>query len=152
MVEQLIRNEQVTGSNPANGSIFYSYAIIVMNNMKNFLEDIKKIYKNERLTLGLIILNILGSITLLIVSLLKLNPDSAVVKIGYGDIGGYRNGSWADILVFPLLAIIFGLLHTLIALRIYEKRGAGMTKFFLIATTTLIIGTFILLFRLTEGA
>ena len=24
LVEQLIRNEQVTGSNPANGSIFYN--------------------------------------------------------------------------------------------------------------------------------
>ena len=28
-VEQLIRNEQVTGSNPANGSIFILYAIII---------------------------------------------------------------------------------------------------------------------------
>ena len=31
-VEQLIRNEQVTGSNPANGSIFY---IICYNNIYN---------------------------------------------------------------------------------------------------------------------
>ena len=120
--------------------------------MKHFIEDLKKIYQNERLTLVLIIINILGSIALLVVGVLKLNPDSAIVKIGYGDIGGYRNGSWADMLVFPLLAIIFGFFHTLIALRIYEKRGAGMTKFFLITTATLIIGAFIVLFRLTKGA
>ncbi|MBO4276682.1 hypothetical protein J5868_03225 [Candidatus Saccharibacteria bacterium] len=120
--------------------------------MKHFIEDLKKIYRNERLTLVLIIINILGSIALLVVGILKLNPDSAIVKIGYGDIGGYRNGSWADMLVFPLLAIIFGFFHTLIALRIYEKRGAGMTKFFLITTATLIIGAFIVLFRLTKGA
>lgn len=120
--------------------------------MKNLLEDLKKIYQNERLTLILIILNILGSIALLVTGILRLSPDSAVVKIGYGDIGGYRNGSWADMLAFPLLAIVFGVFHSIIALRIYRKRGAGMTKFFLINTTILIIGAFIVLFRLTGGA
>ena len=120
--------------------------------MKNFIEDLKKIYQNERLTLVLLIINIIGSLALLIIGILKLNPDGVIVKIGYGDIGGYRNGSWADMLVFPLLAIIFGFFHSLIALRIYEKRGAGMTKFFLITTSVLIIGAFIVLFRLTKGA
>jgi len=98
------------------------------------------------------IFNLLFSIALLVFSLIHLNPDSAVVKIGYGDIGGYRNGSWADMLAFPLLAIVFGVFHSIIALRIYRKRGAGMTKFFLINTTILIIGAFIVLFRLTGGA
>ena len=119
--------------------------------MKALLEDFKKIWQNERLTLVLLILNILGSIALLVVGILKLNPDSVVVKIGYGDIGGYRNGSWADMLAFPLLAVIFGVFHSIIALRIYHKRGAGMTKFFLINTAVLIIGAFIVLFRLTGG-
>ena len=32
LVEQLIRNEQVTGSIPANGSIFYDYAIMIIEN------------------------------------------------------------------------------------------------------------------------
>ena len=117
--------------------------------MKNFVEDLKSIYFNERLTLVLMILNLLGSIALFIVGVIRLNPESAVVKIGYGDIGGYRSGSWADMLVFPIIAIIFGILHNLIALRVYEKRGAGMTKFFLITTSILIIGAFIVLFRLT---
>ena len=120
--------------------------------MKNFLNDIKKIYQDERLTLVLIIINILASIALLVVSIMRLNPDSAVAVIGYGDIDTYRWGSWADMLVFPLLAIVFGLFHSLIALRIYEKRGAGMTKFFLITTTSLIAGAFVLLLRLTKGA
>lgn len=117
--------------------------------MKNFIEDIKKLYRTERLTLIMVILNFLASIALFVFSIIKLNPDSAVVKIGYGDIGGYRNGSWADMLTFPVLAIILGVFHTLIALRIFEKRGAGMTKFFLVATATLIFGAFVLLLRLT---
>ena len=120
--------------------------------MKNFTTTLVRIYRQEKIMLGLIILNLLASIVLFVMSILRLNPDSAFVKIGYGDIGGYRNGSWTDMLVFPLLAILFGILHNFIAFKIYEKRGAGMTKFFLLATATLILGTFIVLFRLTgEG-
>lgn len=118
--------------------------------MKNFLKDLKQIYISERLTLVMMIINLLGSIALLIFSIISLSPGSAVVKVGYGDIGGYRDGSWADMLAFPLLAIIFGVFHNLIALRIFRKRGAGMAKFFILTTTALIIGTFIVLIRLSK--
>ena len=118
--------------------------------MKNFFADIKTIYLNERLMLIMMILNLLASISLFIVGIIKLNPSSAVVKVGYGDIGGYRDGSWADMLAFPLFTIVFGVLHNLIAVRIFRKRGAGMTKFFLVTTTALIIGAFIVLIRLTK--
>ena len=117
--------------------------------MKNFTQELKKIYRHERFTFILIVLNILGSVALLVVGLIKLNPAGVIVKIGYGDIGGYRNGSWADMLAFPVLAIVLGVFHSLIALRIFEKRGAGMTKFFLLTTTALIAGAFILLLRLS---
>ena len=98
----------------------------------------------------LMIFNAILSIILFIIGVVNLNPAAAVVKIGYGDIGGYRSGSWADMLAFPLLAIIFGVFHNLIAVRIFRKRGAGMTKFFLITTTALILGTGIVLLRLLE--
>ena len=94
------------------------------------------------------ILNFILSIVLMIFSIISLNPESAVVKVGYGDIGGYRDGSWIDILAFPLLAIIFGILHSLLAVRIFHKRGSGMAKFFLIITSILILGTFLVLIRL----
>lgn len=118
--------------------------------MKDFKADIKKIYKDERLMLIMMILNFLASIALLIYSFVKINPASSVIKIGYGDIGGYRDGSWTDLIAFPLLAILFGVLHNFIAVRIFHKRGAGMTKFFLVTTTVLIIGTFIVLSRLVQ--
>lgn len=118
--------------------------------MKDFKEDIKKIYTNERLMLVLMIINFLIALALLITSFIKMNPNSSVIKVGYGDIGGYRDGSWTDLLAFPLLAILFGVLHNFVAVRIFHKRGAGMTKFFLIVTTALIIGTFIVLMRLVQ--
>ena len=98
----------------------------------------------------LMLLNIALSLALLVFSIIKLNPGAAVVKIGYGDIGGYRDGTWSEMLAFPLLALIFGFLHNIIAVRIFKKRGAGMTKFFLITTTALIIGAFIVLIRLLK--
>ena len=116
--------------------------------MKTFKEDFIKIYQTERGLLIFMILNLLLSISLLIFAFINLNPNSTVVKVGYGDIGGYRDGTWADLLAFPILAIIFGVLHGFLALRIFRKRGSGMAKFFLITTTALIAGTWLVLIRL----
>ena len=113
-----------------------------------FKDDIVAIYRTERGILLLIIINLLLSIGLLAFSLINLNSGNSVVKTGYGDIGGYRDGSWMDMLSFPLLAVIFGVLHGLLSLRIFRKRGGGMAKFFLIVTTALIVGTFLVLIRL----
>ena len=118
--------------------------------MKDIKVDIKEIYKHERLMLVMMILNFLASLALLIFSFIKINPASSVIKVGYGDIGGYRDGSWTDLIAFPLLAILFGILHNFIAVRIFHKRGAGITKFFLITTTVLIVGAFIVLTRLVQ--
>ena len=116
--------------------------------MKDLVTDFKQIYNEERFMFILMIFNTILSVILLIISLVNLNPSSAVVKVGYGDLDGYRSGSWIDLLAFPIFAIILGIFHNLIAARIFKKRGAGMTKFFLIATTALIVGAGIVLFRL----
>ncbi len=113
-----------------------------------FKEDIIAIYHTERGILLLICINLLLSIGLLVFSLTHLDSSGAIVKTGYGDIGGYRDGSWTGMLAFPLLAVIFGISHSLLALRIFHKRGGGMAKFFLIITTALIVGTFLVLLRL----
>lgn len=116
--------------------------------MNSFKEDFLKIYQTERGILGLIILNLLLSIGLLIFSCLSLNPAASVVKVGYGDIGGYRDGTWVSLIAFPLLALNFGIFHSLLATRIFHKRGSGMAKFFLITTTFLILSTLLVSIRL----
>lgn len=116
--------------------------------MKELKSDFIDIYQTERGTIVLMLLNLLLSLGLLIFAIVNLNPNAAVVKIGYGDIGGYRDGTWVDLIAFPLLAILFGVLHNFLALRIFHKRGGGMTKFFLVTTTFLILGTFLVLIRL----
>lgn len=118
--------------------------------MKYFKEDFKKIYQNDRSALVLMGLNFIASVVLIILGITKLNPASPVVKIGYGDIGGYRDGSWTDLIAFPLLGLVFCILHSLIAVMIYHKRGGGMAKFFLVTTSALIAGAFIVLIRLSR--
>ncbi|MBR3138475.1 hypothetical protein IKG38_00430 [Candidatus Saccharibacteria bacterium] len=116
--------------------------------MKTIKSDIIKLYQNERGILILMIFNFLFSLVLFIFSIIQLNPNASVVKVGYGDIGGYRDGSWTDLIAFPLLAILFGILHNFLAVKIFRKRGGGMVKFFLITTTMLIAGSFLVLIRL----
>ena len=116
--------------------------------MKNIKEDFIKIYQTERGLLILMIFNLLISIVLLVFSIITLNPEAPVVRTGYGDIGGYRDGTWVSLLTFPILAVIFGVFHNILALRIFHKRGAGMAKFFLITTMFLIFGTALVLIRL----
>ena len=120
--------------------------------MKTAKADLIKIYQTERGVLLLMILNFVLAIALLIFAVTNLNPNAPVAKVGYGDIGGYRDGSWIELLAFPLFAIILGVFHNLLALRIFHKRGGGMTKFFLLATTALIAGTFLVLARLLGEA
>lgn len=120
--------------------------------MEIFKKDFLQIFQNERGLLSLMVFNLILSIALLVFSIISLNPNASVVKVGYGDIGGYRDGSWMDMLAFPILAILFGIFHNLLTVRIFHKRGSGMAKFFLITTTALILGSFLVLIRiLGEG-
>lgn len=119
--------------------------------MKTAREDFTKICQTEKGILILMIANLLLAVILIAYSIINFNPNAAVVKIGYGDIGGYRDGTWVDILAFPLFALILGVLHSILALRIFHKRGSGMAKLFLLVTTVLILGTFLALSRIFGG-
>lgn len=116
--------------------------------MKTFKEDFVKIYQTERGVFLMMLFNLALAVVLILFSIFHLDPNSAMIKVGYGDIGGYRDGSWMDMLAFPIFGMIFGILHNLLALKIFHKRGSGMVKLFLIFTTVLIIGAFLVLVRL----
>ena len=82
------------------------------------------------------------SIALLIFSMLNMSSATSIVKTSYGDIGRYQGGDWSSMansggyhddawterFAFPILAIVYGLLHNLIAIKIFEKKGSGMAK------------------------
>lgn len=134
--------------------------------MKNFREYMGEIYRGHRGLLILMSLLFLMSLAFFVFSLVSLSPSSAIVKVGYGDIGsfagddltgmrlagGYRDGSWANMLTFSFLSVIVGVLHNMIAIRLYKRRGEGIAKAFVIISMFVIIGAFIVLMRLlSEG-
>ena len=134
--------------------------------MKNFRKYIAEIYKEHKGLLVLMSLLFLMSLVFFVFSLVSLSPSSAIVKVGYGDIGsfsgddltgmrlagGYRDGGWGSMLTFSFLSVIVGVLHNMIAIRIYKRRGEGIAKAFVLISMTIIIGAFIVLMRLlSEG-
>ena len=130
--------------------------------MKNFRTSIIEIYRENRSLLVFMILSFMLAAGLLVFSLTKLDSTSAVVKVGYGDIGRYQGGewssmansggyydaSWTEMLAFPALALIFGLLHNLLAVKLYSKKGAGVAQVFVIYSICLALATFVVLSRL----
>ncbi len=111
--------------------------------------------KQKGLMAAMIILAV-ASLILLIFSLVTLRSQNTVVIVGYGDVygeiaglsGGYRRDSWLNMLAFPVLAVIFGFLHNIIALRVYRKYGRDTALTIVIATYLLIFGAFVVILRL----
>ena len=118
--------------------------------MKEIKESFIKIYREERGLLVIMILNFLFSAALFIYAIFNLGPlmSSSVVKIGYGDIAGYKDGNWTNMLAFPLIALVFGVLHNLLAVKIFSKRGTGLAKVFVITTICMVGGAMLVLARL----
>lgn len=116
----------------------------------------KEICKKQKgLMVAMIVLLVLSAI-LAVVLLFVLHPKNSVVIVGYGDVygeiagltGGYRRDSWLSLLAFPLLALIVGLVHDVIALRIYQKYGRETALMIVFASMLLLLGLVVIVFRL----
>ena len=130
--------------------------------MEALKENWTEIKAKEPRLLVMMVLLMLISIALLVFSLVSLRPGSSVVKVSYGDIGryqggdwssmsnagGYHDGSWISMLAFPVLAVVFGFLHNVLAVKIYGKRGAAMARTVVVVSIGLVILTFVVLIRL----
>ena len=62
--------------------------------------------------------------------------------------GGYRDGAWGAMFVFPILALIIGVFHNLIAVRLCNRRGEGSARAFLTMSLAILVGALIVLIRL----
>lgn len=116
----------------------------------------QEIYRKQKgLMLAMIALLVLSGIVA-IVLLFVLHPKNSVVIVGYGDVygeiagltGGYRRDSWLNLLAFPLLAVILGVVHNVIAVRVYEKYGKETALMVIFASMLLIVGIGVIVFRL----
>lgn len=96
------------------------------------------------------------AVIMAIVLLFVLHPQNAVVIVGYGDVygeiagltGGYRRDSWLNLLAFPILVVIVGVVHDVIAVRVYQKYGKETALMVVIASMLILLGLMVIAFRL----
>lgn len=111
--------------------------------------------KQKGLMIAMILLVVMSAI-MLVFALTTLRPQSTVVIVGYGDVygeiagisGGYRRDSWLNMLAYPALALLFGVVHNILALRVYRKYGKDAALVLVVATMAIILGAFVVIFRL----
>ena len=122
----------------------------------------KEIIKEQKSLFYMMILMALIALGFLVYGLVTLSPSAALVKTQYRDIGsydggsagtlaaagGYQDGAWTQMLAFPALAVIVGVLHTIIAIKLYRRRGPAEAKVFVAMSIIVIIGAWITLGRL----
>ena len=121
--------------------------------MKDLAEDFKSIAKKDKPLFVWMAINFLASLWLFLIPLFNLNAGRAKIWARYSDINnGYAQNEWWYLLSFAVLALAFGIGHTLIAARLYTKRGKDIARLFLlISVIIVVIGIRFLLNIIGEG-
>ena len=130
--------------------------------MKNIGVGAKKIFREDRGLLVLMVILFLMGLELVLHTLFHFKVGVTSMYIGYSDSGkfsggdylslwnsgGYRTGGWVDMAVFIILGIIFGVFHNIMAMKIYERRGKGYTRGFVVISMIVCSVAFVTLARL----
>ncbi len=123
--------------------------------MKEILSDFKEIFEKHKGLLTAMAMLFVISMALFLFSIINLGSNTTVVRTSYTDIGssqgesgGYLPGVWTERFAYPILAIVFGVLHNLLAVKLYRKQGSGIAGFFVLTTIGLVLATFIVFGRL----
>lgn len=116
----------------------------------------KEICRKQKGLMVAMIALLVVAVVMLVLMIFVLRPQNSVVIVGYGDVygeiagltGGYRRDSWLNLLAFPILVIFFGVVHNVIALRIYQKYGKEAAFMVIAASVLLLAGVMVVMFRL----
>lgn len=130
--------------------------------MKGFKEALRGIKGEEKGLFWAMVIMLVLVVIAVIFGLASLKPESSVVKVAYGDIGryqggewssmansgGYQDGGWMNMLAYPILALVVGVLHNIIAVQMYERKGAGVAKIFVATSIGVLVTVVVVLRRL----
>ena len=130
--------------------------------MKDIGAGLKKIFQKDKSLLLMMIMLFVMGLLLVLHTLLHFKSGGTTMYIGYSDIGeftggdflslwnsgGYRTGGWAEMIVFPILGVVLGILHNLFAIQAYNRRGKGFAIIVIILSMLVAAGAFVLLLRL----
>ena len=130
--------------------------------MKDIGAGLKKIFQKDKSLLLMMTMLFVMGLLLVLHTLLHFKSGGTTMYIGYSDIGeftggdflslwnsgGYRTGGWAEMIVFPILGVVLGILHNLFAIQAYNRRGKGFAIIVIILSMLVAAGAFVLLLRL----
>ena len=130
--------------------------------MKDIGAGLKKIFREEKGLLAMMLVLFVMGVVLVLHTLLHFKAGGTTMYIGYSDVGeftggdplslwssgGYRTGGWAEMAVFPILGVILGVLHNLFAVQAFRRRGKGFAMAVVIISIVIAVGAFVLLLRL----
>lgn len=122
-------------------------------NKDELLADFKLVLRKKRDVFAMMIILCLMNIPLFIAPIVTLDGSLPKMKVRFSDIyiRVFSQEVWYYMLAFSLLAVVLGLGHNLIALRLTKKRGAAVAKLFLGASIMVTVFAFAFLMRiLTE--
>ena len=130
--------------------------------MKDIGAGLKKIFQKDKGVILMMIVLLGMGLLLVLHTLFHFKAGSTTMYIGYSDIGGftsgdflslwssggYRTGGWSEMVVFPILGAVLGVLHNLFAVQVYNRRGKGFAIIVLLLSILIATGAFLLLLRL----
>ena len=130
--------------------------------MKDIGAGLKKVFQKDKGVLLMMLILFAMGLLLILHTFLHFKAGGTTMYIGYSDIGGftggeflslwksggYRTGGWSEMIVFPILGVILGILHNLFAIQIYNRRGKGFAILMLLLSILVAAGAFLLLMRL----
>ena len=90
----------------------------------------------------MMLLNLVMAGVFLVAALGGLAPNELMVNVGYSTDGGAWLGEWHYFFGFVMLALILGVLHTGIAIQMYDEKGRAPVMIFLTGSILVsVIGT-----------
>jgi hypothetical protein len=116
--------------------------------MKEIITNFRKIYEHDRWLIVAMVFLFLTSFVLITLTFFALRPNSVMIRTGYADVGGYRDGTWQYLLTFMIFGFITGIVHNILAAKVYGKKGSGASALFIFASIGLVILAGIYLFKI----
>jgi|GEM_PF-2553742 len=118
--------------------------------MKEILTSFKDLASNNRKLLVAMIFLFVASVVFVVIAIINIQPSNIQIPVRQtGHLGdGFYFAHWYYLYTFPFLGIVFGVLHNILAAKIYGKKGAQIAAIFVAVTFVLLLVTVITMARI----
>ncbi|MDR2063311.1 MAG: hypothetical protein LBQ02_00760 [Candidatus Nomurabacteria bacterium] len=121
--------------------------------MKELIYNFKEIWQADRkLIWRVVLLFVLGAIVAT-VGFVMIEPKQLQVLSHYTDLGkvnNYSDSKWQFQFVFPVMALLIGVLHSVLVPRIFIKSGGAFARLFISASVVILFILLLVMLRVID--